>query len=596
MLLSVDTDALLYGVACVFGAYVAWKVGEALLQPAVPKVVVSLASIEAPGGKFDLAAHEARVAAGTADQSVVPCWDPATLDSLGTVPATKPQGVVDAVGRARTAQAKWASSTFAQRRQLMNIMLRYIVENQESIARVAVRDSGKTLTDAVFGEILVTCEKLKWLAAEGEAALLPENRSAGTTVMFTKKVHVEYRPLGVVGAIVPWNYPFHNVFNPLSAALFSGNAIVIKVSEYASWSAAGYYGAIIRACLEAAGAPVDLVQIVHGYGATGAALVNGGVDKVIFVGSPGVGKVVMAAAAKTLTPVVLELGGKDPFVVCGDVVGAEMDRVVQVALRGVFQSMGQNCAGPERFFVDKAVYAAFTSKIAAVVDGMTYGSSLLAAEVDCGAIPMGAPTVARLQGLVDDAVSRGAVVLSRGKGAHATTPAGASFFPPTVLGDVPRDARIAQEEIFGPIMCIFKTESDDDAVERANACGFALSSCAFAGDAKRAQSVAARLNAGMSAVNDLEGCTYLSQSLPFGGTGLSGFDRFAGPEGLRGLCCVRSCCVDRFPGLRTAIPAPMQYPSKGKGHVFAQGVVELFYAHGLANKALGLKKLLGSMF
>ena len=128
---------------------------------------------------------------------------------------------------------------------------------------------------------------------------------------------MEWTPVGVVGAIVPWHYPFHNVFNPVSAALFSGNSIVIKVSEYASWSI-GYYKRVIDACLDAVGAPRDLVQFVIGYGGTGAALVKSGVNKIIFVGSPEVGAIVARDAAANLTPVILELGGKDPFVVCED--------------------------------------------------------------------------------------------------------------------------------------------------------------------------------------------------------------------------------------------------------------------------------------
>jgi acyl-CoA reductase-like NAD-dependent aldehyde dehydrogenase len=136
-------------------------------------------------------------------------------------------------------------------------------------------------------------------------------------MMMMKKVHVEFVPLGVIGAIVPWNYPFHNVFNPVSAALFSGNAIVIKVSEYASWSI-GYYKRIIDGCLDAVGAPRDLVQFVVGYGSTGSALVKSGVDKVIFVGSPQVGVIVAKAASDNLTPVVLECGGKDPVIVAED--------------------------------------------------------------------------------------------------------------------------------------------------------------------------------------------------------------------------------------------------------------------------------------
>ena len=570
------------------GIFFEWPVARASVDPALA---------EAPsGGKtFDLKAHESAGASGKLDTSVVKCWDPCTLADLGAVPATAPADVVAAVARCRAAQATWATSTFAQRRTLMKIMLRFVVENQATIAKVAVRDSGKTLTDAIFGEVLVTCEKLKWLAHSGEAALAPEVRETGSMVWFTKKVHVEYRPLGVIGAIVPWNYPFHNVFNPVSAALMSGNGIVVKVSEYASWSAAGYFGAALKACLAAAGAPEDLVQIVHGYGATGAALVGGGVDKVIFVGSPGVGKKVMEHASKTLTPVVLELGGKDPFVVCDDVDDGDLDRIAQIALRGVFQSLGQNCAGPERFFVGARAYAGFTRRIKAVADELVVGASNDDAKVDCGAVTMGSLSRDRLQALVDDAVAKGAKILSQGK----TPPAaleGTSFFPPTVLVDVPMAAKIATEEIFGPIMCVFEpTTSDDDAVAKANSCGFGLSSCAFANSSARARRVAARLKAGMSSVNDLEGTTYLSQSLPFGGVGESGFDKFAGPEGLRGLCLTRSVCVDRLGPMRTSIPPPIQYPSKGKGHVFAMGLVELFYGNGLLGKLKGVVKLLKAL-
>ena len=194
------------------------------------------------------------------------------------------------VAKARVAQETWGKSSFATRRLLMRTMLRFITENQENCARVAVRDSGKTLLDAIIGEVLVTCEKLAWLAHSGEECLAPESRATGRMMMM-KKVRVEYVPLGVIGAIVPWNYPFHNVFNPISAALFSGNSIVIKVSEFASWSI-GYYKRVIDACLDAVGAPRDLVQFVVGYGETGDALVRSGVDKLIFVGSPGVGRIV----------------------------------------------------------------------------------------------------------------------------------------------------------------------------------------------------------------------------------------------------------------------------------------------------------------
>ena len=244
-------------------------------------------------------------------------------------------------------------------------------------------------------------------------------------------------------------------------------------------------------------------------------LLCSGVDKVIFVGSPGVGVIVARTAADNLTPVVLELGGKDPFVVCDDV---DVDSVVQTACRGVWQNMGQNCAGPERFFIYEKIYKEFCDKVVQVVSKMKYGSSLGNHDVDCGAICMGPRQLQAYQRLVDDAVSKGAKLLAGGyipKEDQKSEVTLGSFYPPTVLADVPENALIAQEEIFGPIMCIFKVKGDSDkeAVRMANNCEFALSSCAFAGDAKRAKAVASQLNAGMSAVNDLGKHFYSYKSL-----------------------------------------------------------------------------------
>merc|ERR1719276_713799 len=199
---------------------------------------------------------------------------------------------------------------------------------------------------------------------------------------------------------------------------------------------------------------------------------------------------------------------------------------------------------------------------------------------------MGPRQLEAYQRLVDDAVSKGAKLLNGGYIPAGSDPlTSGSFYPPTILADVPESALIAQEEIFGPIMCIFKVKgnSDEEAIRLANNCDFALSSCVFSGDASRASRVAKRVHAGMSATNDLEGCTYMNQSLPFGGYKKSGYDRFAGPEGLRGLCNVKSVCEDLFPDLiRNSIPPPMHYPATGVGHLFAQGLIGMFYSTSLS--------------
>ncbi|GIL95004.1 hypothetical protein Vretimale_1119 [Volvox reticuliferus] len=365
---------------------------------------------------------------------------------------------------------------------------------------------------------------------------------------FYKAARVEYVPVGVVGAIVPWNYPFHNVLNPLTAALFAGNALVIKVSEHASWST-GYYGRMIEAALEAAGAPADLVQIVTGYGEAGNALVTGGVDKVIFVGSTQVGKLVMRAAAETLTPVVLELGGKDAFIVTED---ADLNAVIQISLKAAYLNCGQNCAGGERFFVHDKVYDKFLEEVVPLIRNLRQGNPLGPEPVDCGAMCM--PGLAeKVHGLVEDAVARGARLLAGGK-LRSALEAGGQFYPPTLLADVRPGMKIWEEEVFGPVMSVVRWSADDEVVELANDCSFGLGSSVFAGSQRRARDIASRLEAGMSAINDF-GTTYMCQSLPFGGVKHSGFDRFAGVEGLRGLCVPKAVCEDRFPMLmKSSIP------------------------------------------
>jgi len=498
------------------------------------------------------------------------------------LPAMRAEEVRERIAKAAKAQREWAKSSFATRRKLLRVMQRFILEEQDTICRVSARDSGKPLVDAAFGEVLVTLEKIRWLCNEGERWLKPEKRSTGA-MMFYKKARVEYHPVGVMGAIVPWNYPFHNVFNPLVANLFAGNALVVKVSEYASWSSQ-YYGRVIDAALDAVGAPRDLVQIITGYGEAGSALVTGGVQKVVFVGSTGIGRKVMEAAAKTLTPVVLELGGKDPFIVCAD---ADLKQCVPMALRGAFQSCGQNCAGAERFYVHEKIHDKFLAKVLESARKLRQGWAL-SSSVDCGAMCM--PKQAQyVQSLIDDAVARGATVHVGGKielGAQ-----GGQFYPPTVISGITHDMRIAREEVFGPVLAIVKTKSDEESISLANDCDFGLGSNVFTRSTRRAEKLGSQLEAGMTSINDF--CsTYMAQSLPFGGVKESGFDRFAGIEGLRGCCVPKSVVVDRFPWLmKTNIPPPLCYPVADNAFAFCKALSRMFFGLNVAQQFGGLLSL-----
>ncbi|KXZ42649.1 hypothetical protein GPECTOR_127g527 [Gonium pectorale] len=547
----------------------------------IPSIKVELTDAEA-NDKIEAAKYQL---GQPFDKDVVPCYDPSTMQLLGHLPAMSAAEVRARIARAKDAQKVWRNSSFSQRRKLLRILLKFIIENTETICRVSARDSGKPLLDAILGEVVVTCEKIHWLCNEGERYLRPERRSSGI-MSFYKSARVEFHPVGVVGAIVPWNYPFHNVLNPLTAALFAGNALVIKVSEHASWST-GYYGRMISAALAAAGAPTDLVQFVTGYGEAGSALVTGGVDKVIFVGSTQVGKLVMRAAAETLTPVVLELGGKDAVIVAED---ADLSQVVQIVLKAAFLNCGQNCAGGERFFVHDKIYDKFLEQVAPLVRNLRQGNPLGDEPVDCGAMCM--PGLAeKVHGLVEDAVARGARLLAGGK-LRPAAEMGGQFYPPTLLADVKPGMKIWEEEVFGPVMSVVRWQTDDEVVALANDCAFGLGSNVFAGNQARARAIASRLEAGMSSVNDFA-TTYMCQSLPFGGVKHSGFDRFAGVEGLRGLCVPKAVCEDRMPLLmKSTIPPPWQYPVQPNCVAFGTSLVAMFYGPGLVYRARGLAALL----
>lgn len=341
------------------------------------------------------------------------CYDPSTMEHIGEVDDMTAEQVEAVIMKAKKAQKSWSKTTFEQRRQVMRYLLKYFIDRADSVATVSVRDSGKTMLCAVLGEVVPTAEKLRWIIANGEEILKPSYRGGQGLLTMHKTGRVEYKPVGVIGVAAPFNYPCHNMMNHIISGLFAGNGVVVKVSEYTSWSA-DYFLRIVRTALKEAGNfDQDIVQVVTGTAPAGVALsTSKNIDKFIFTGSDRIGKIVMKGCAQNLTPVVLELGGKDPFIVCADV---DIDQVVPTATRGVFQNSGQNCVGIERLFVERKIYQPFIEKMVEVVKQMRQGVPLkLKGEVDIGAMAMPGQ-VEICQTLCDDAVKNGAQVLVGGK-------------------------------------------------------------------------------------------------------------------------------------------------------------------------------------
>ena len=531
----------------------------------------------------------------------------------GTRPATV-DDVNEAVRAAKAAQREWAKTSFAERRKVLRTLLKYVLEHQDEIVTACCLDSGKTKVDACFGEILVTAEKLKWTIDHGEKALQPSRRPTNFLMMYKKNM-VIYEPLGVVSACVSWNYPFHNFIGPVISALFSGNAIVVKPSEQTAWSSA-FFLEVARGALSSCGHSRDLVQSLVCYPAVADKLTSHpDISHLTFIGSRPVAFKVCESAAKALTPVCVELGGKDPSVILDDSrTLRNISSVASILMRGVFQSSGQNCVGAERIIALPASYDKLIDLVSPRIQKMRVGSVLLdtptkdapaaSTTPDMGAM-ISPASFSKLESLIQDAVKQGARLLAGGsRYEHPDHPQG-HYFTPTLLVDVTRDMAIAQEELFAPIFLAMRAESVADAIAIANSTPYALGASVFGFNSADVQACVSGIDAGMVSVNDFG--AYYAVQLPFGGVKGSGYGRFAGDEGLRGLCNLKSVCVDRFPTLiGTAIPPRLDYPIQAtEGAAGAKdgpaawemckGVVETGYQLTIGGRIAGILRLLSNM-
>jgi succinate-semialdehyde dehydrogenase / glutarate-semialdehyde dehydrogenase len=455
---------------------------------------------------------------------------PATGGEVGRFRVADADAVAKAVAAAREAAEWWRTLGPDQRRRRLLRWRALIVQRLDELLALMHAEGGKPRADALL-ECVAAVEHVAW-SARNASRVLRSRRVRGTMMLPEFGGRLEYEPFGVIGVIGPWNYPVLTPVGSITYALAAGNAVVFKPSEYtpavAHWYAERFADVVPEH---------PVLQVVYGTAETGAHLVRSGVDKVAFTGSPRTGRKIMAACAETLTPVLIEGGGKDAMIVDAD---ADIELAAQACVWGAMTNSGQACAGIERVYVAEPVYDEFLKRIVDKAAKVRVGEG---ADADIGPITMPAQ-IDVIRRHIDDALARGGRAVLGGP--DAVTP---PYVRPTILVDVPEDSAAVREETFGPTVTVTKVDSIDEAVRRANAVPYGLGAAVFG--RARALSIARRLRSGMVAVNGTLSFAGFA-SLPFGGVGESGFGRIHGDDGLREFARPKAIATRR---MRSMLPS-----------------------------------------
>lgn len=459
-------------------------------------------------------------------------YDPGTGIEVGRAPLATAEDIRQAVDRAHAAQPAWAKLSFRERGRVILKAREIMLDARDEVALLVSRETGKPIAEALSMEIVPTLDTMHYFANATEDLLRPQRIDIGQYGLMGRSSRLVFKPLGVIGIISPWNFPLATPADEIVMALMAGNAVVLKPSELTPLIALK-----IGEIFDRAGLPAGLLEIVTGDGSTGAALIDARVAKIMFTGSVATGKRVAEAAAQYLTPVVLELGGKDPMIVLED---ADIQNAARGAVWGAFANSGQACASVERCYVQESVAAKFTEFVVTETRALKQG---LGTEKS---VDVGAMTNERQRSIVEehvsDAVQRGATVHTGGR--RGSKPEG-FFYEPTVLTSVDHSMLIMRDETFGPVLPIMTFRTDDEAIDLANDSMFGLTASIWTRNIARGRRLAERIEAGTVMVNEVVYTHGIAQT-PWGGVKDSGYGRTHGRLGLLELVTPTHIHVNRI--------------------------------------------------
>lgn len=459
-------------------------------------------------------------------------YNPANGLEVGRVRVSSKEEVTDAVKKSREAFEIWKKTPFAERKRIVMRAREVILAEMDEIARLISDEMGKPIAEAISAEIAPVLDLMQYFAKNTEKMLRSEKRGIGMFNLMGRSSKIIYKPLGVVGIIPAWNFPFSIPLGEVVMALMAGNTVVLKPSELTP-----LVGEKIAEIFEIAQLPKHVLQIVSGAGETGAALVDSGVNKIMFTGSVETGKKVAANAAKHLTSVVLELGGKDPMIVFAD---ANLEKASSGAVWGAFTNSGQACSSVERLYVEEKIAGKFTKMVVEKTKNLRQGFG------NDENTDVGSMSSERQTEIVEDHVQAfkdsGAEILT---GGNRNQNASEIFFEPTVIKNATNKMRPMQEETFGPTLPIATFKTEDEAIELANDTDFGLTASVWTSDLTKGKRVAEKVLAGTVNVNEVLYTHGIGQT-PWGGFKESGYGRTHGKEGLMELVGVQHIHVNRF--------------------------------------------------
>lgn len=504
--------------------------------------------------------------------------DPATGEEIGRAPLLSAGEVAAVVSRARAAQPAWAELSYRARARVILRAREIVLTRLEEIANLISRETGKPPTEAISMEIVPTLDLMHYFARNTERLLKQQPIDIGQYGLMGRSSYIFYKPLGVVGIISPWNFPWATPLDEVVMALMAGNAVVLKPSELTPLTALK-----IGAVFQEAKLPEGLLEIVTGDGSTGAALVEAGVDKVMFTGSVATGKRVAEAAAKHLTPVVLELGGKDPMIVLAD---APLANAARAAVWGAFANAGQACASVERCYVHESIAREFTDLV------ITETRSLKQGKPANGAVDLGAMTSERQLQVVEEhirsAVEHGARVET---GGHRLDDSHGWFHEPTVITHVDHSMTLMRDETFGPVLPIMTFKTDEEAIRLANDSIYGLTASVFTSDITRGRRIAERIEAGTVMINEVV-YTHAVAQTPWGGVKQSGYGRTHGRLGLLELVTAQHIHVNRAPW----VPDLWWFRYTAEAGRLFRGFARRFTTGSALNSSLLLPQMLRRLF